>query len=131
MSQAFCQSALGVHGRRIGAAGAAKRSGCYARLSECPTSGAVGERERQATLVGDDAADAPAFENLVVEETAVRDRQIVRIAHHQTVWPVEIAAGFVLEYIALRVENVATALAGTSRIQLVRAQRATDVVDGP
>src|SRR5689334_3922591 len=126
---------IGERALRVGAcdvtALAAERSSAAVGLTERATTRAVSDRERQAALISDDAADAPTLEDLVVPEIAVRNRQIVRVADHETMRPIEIAAGLVLERILLRVENVRSALAVTSDVQLVRAQRTADVVDGP
>src|SRR5690349_11577403 len=45
--------------------------------------------------------------------------------------PVEITARFILERIVLRVENVGASLTIAGSVQLIRAQRTTDVINRP
>src|ERR1051325_5847990 len=73
------------------------RSCTASRLTERAATCAVSDRERQTTLVSDDAADGPTFEELVVPEATIRYRQVVRVADYQTMRPVEITARLVLE----------------------------------
>src|SRR6266496_2600692 len=103
-------------------AGTAIRGRATASLTKRSSTRAISNRERQATLISNNAADGPAFEGLVVPEATARYRQVVRVTNRQTMRPVEITTGLVLERIVLGVEKIAAPLAGASDIQLVRAQ---------
>src|SRR6185369_917508 len=91
--------------------------------------GAVLNREGQATLISDNAADLPALEKLILEEFILRNWNVVRVTNDQAVRPIKVTAGFVRQRQARVVENVTATLPITSRVQFVRAVRAADVVD--
>src|SRR4030095_15374641 len=81
--------------------------------------GAVQDRERQAALISDNAANLPALEKLILEELVLRNWNVVRVTHDQPVRPIKITAGLVSQRQAGVVEDVAATLPTTSRIEFV------------
>ena len=61
-----------------------------AGVSEGTTTRAVYHREWQTALVSNDAANTPTLKELVVKEVAIRNRNVVRVGHHKTVWLIEV-----------------------------------------
>ena len=65
-----------------------------------------------------------------MEEAILRHGKIVRIADHQPMWSVKVAQGSTGKRQTLIVKEVSATLTGTSLIQLIRALRAADIING-
>lgn len=79
----------------IGSACAGKSGRPATKISEDSPAGAVRHRERQPALISDDPTNAPTLKELVVEETIVWHRQVIRVTEDEAVWPVKITYGTV------------------------------------
>lgn len=85
-------------------------AGCRAKNA---AAGAVGDRERQALLVGDDSAYSPTPENRIIHEAVLPHRDVVGVTYDQTMRAIKVAARFVLRHVGLIVKDVGPILAGT------------------
>src|SRR5947209_5308701 len=83
------------------------RTGEYSRARSSAKGAAAGisNGKWQPALIRDDPADGPAFEELIVHETALHYRQIIGVAHHESMRPIEVSSGLVLLRVGAVVEN--------------------------
>ena len=71
-----------------------------------------------------------SLEDWIVHEAVLRHGNIVSVTHDQAMGTIKVATRLILSGVGLIVIDVTAILAGASRVQLVRAQGATDIVFG-
>src|SRR6266849_6777828 len=66
----------------------------YSRARSSAKSAAPGisNGKWQPALIRDDPADGPAFEELIVHETVLHYRQVIGVAHHESMWPIKVTS---------------------------------------